>query len=80
MWQLPYLENVHTKSNNQINYLAGGINNIYPPQNLQDDECQDMYNMCLDYYPAVRTKIGRTMRANPRIKRSKDKVFWCSRC
>lgn len=31
MWQNPYLQNVNTKSNNQINYLAGGISNIYPP-------------------------------------------------
>lgn len=40
-----YLQNVQVKSNNQINYLAGGISNIYPPQNIQDDECQDMYNI-----------------------------------
>lgn len=75
MWQNPYLENVHTKSNNQINYLAGGINNIYPAQNLQDDECQDMYNMCLDFYPALATKIGRTMRRNPGLKGSTIKYF-----
>ena len=42
MWQLPYLQDVHTKSNNQINYLSGGINNIYPSQAIADDECQDM--------------------------------------
>lgn len=70
MWQNTYLENIHTKSNNQINYIAGGINNIYPPQNLQDDECQDMYNICLDFYPAARTKIGRTMRSNPGLQGS----------
>ena len=75
MWQNPYLQTVHTKSNNQINYLAGGINNIYPPQNIQDDECQDMYNMCLDNYPAIRTKIGRTMMKNPGLKGTPIKYF-----
>lgn len=68
MWQNPYLQNVNYKSDNQINYLAGGISNIYPPSCIQDDECQDMYNMCLDKYPAIRTKIGRTMMRNPRTK------------
>ena len=75
MWQKPYLENVHIKSNNQINYLAGGINNIYPAQNIQDDECQDMYNMCLDNYPAIRTRIGRTLKSNPGLKGEKIKYF-----
>lgn len=73
-----YLNNIHYKSEDQINYLAGGINNIYPPQNIQDDECQDMYNMCLDKYPAIRTCIGRTLKANPRFKRNGCKVFWSS--
>lgn len=75
MWQNTYLENIHTKSVNQINYLAGGINNIYPAQNLQDDECQDMQNFCLDKYPALSTRIGRTMRKNPGLKGSKIKYF-----
>jgi len=75
VWLNPYLENVHTKSNNQINYLAGGINNIYPPQNIQDDECQDMCNMCLDKYPAISTRIGRTMKSNPGLKGNKIKYF-----
>lgn len=75
MQQNPYLNNIQVKSNNQINYLAGGINNIYPPQNIQDDECQDMYNMCLDKYPAIRTRIGRTMKANPGLKGSEVKYF-----
>lgn len=75
MWQNTYLENIHSKSNNQINYLAGGINNIYPAQNLQDDECQDMYNMCLDFYPAISTKIGRTMRRNPGLLGTPIKYF-----
>ncbi len=70
-----YLENINVKSNNQINYLAGGISNIYPPQNIQDDECQDMYNMCLDFYPALRTKIGRTLVRNPGLKGDKIKYF-----
>lgn len=74
-----YLSNIHYKSENQINYLAGGINNIYPPQNIQDDECQDMYNMCLDKYPAIRTKIGRTLKANPRIIRISSKILWSCR-
>ena len=55
MQENAYLNNIHYKSDNQINYLAGGINNIYPAQNIQDDECQDMYNMCLDKYPALKT-------------------------
>ncbi len=75
MWQNPYLETIHTKSNNQINYLAGGINNIYPAQNLQDDECQDMKNFCLDFYPALTTKIGRTVRKNPGSRGIPPKYF-----
>lgn len=75
MWQLPYLQDVHTKSGNQINYLAGGISNIYPPQAIQDDECQDMYNLCLDKYPAIRTRIGRTMVKNPGLKGDTIKYF-----
>ena len=71
----PYLENIQIKSNNQINYLGGGINNVYPPQNIQDDECQDMYNMCLDFYPAIRTRIGRTFVKNPGLKGEKVKYF-----
>lgn len=75
MQQNTYLNDIHYKSNNQINYLAGGINNIYPPQNIQDDECQDMYNMCLDRYPALRTKIGRTLKANPGLNGTVIKYF-----
>ena len=75
MEKLPYLNNVNYKSNNQINYLAGGISNIYPPENIQDDEVQDMYNMCLDNYPAIRTRIGRTMMRNPGIKGTEIKYF-----
>lgn len=75
MQQNQYLQNVQVKSNNQINYLAGGISNIYPPQNIQDDECQDMYNMCLDSYPAIRTRVGRTMVKNPGLKGDKIKYF-----
>ena len=75
MQTLPYLNNVNYKSNNQINYLAGGISNIYPPENIQDDECQDMYNMCLDNYPAIRTRIGRTMLTNPGLKGDDIKYF-----
>ena len=70
-----YLQNVQVKSNNQINYLSGGISNIYPPQAIQDDECQDMYNMCLDNYPAIRTRIGRTMVENPGLKGDTIKYF-----
>ena len=70
-----YLDNIQTKSNNQINYLAGGINNIYPAKNIQDDECQDMYNMCLDFYPALRTRIGRTLMSNPGKKGEQVKYF-----
>ena len=75
MQKLPYLNNVNYKSNNQINYLAGGISNIYPPENIQDDEVQDMYNMCLDNYPAIRTRIGRTMMRNPGLKGDQIKYF-----
>ena len=75
MQQLPYLNNVNYKSNNQINYLAGGINNIYPPENIQDDEVQEMYNMCLDNYPAIRTRVGRTMMKNPGLKGNQIKYF-----
>lgn len=75
MQENTYLNEIHIKSNNQINYLAGGINNIYPPQFIQDDECQDMYNMCLDKYPAFRTKIGRTLKSNPGLKGTTVKYF-----
>lgn len=75
MQVLPYLNDVHYKSNNQINYLAGGISNVYPPENIQEDECQDMYNMCLDDYPAIRTRIGRTMMKNPGFKGADIKYF-----
>jgi len=75
MQQNAYLESVHTKSDNMISYLAGGISNIYPPQFIQDDEAQDMYNMCLDNYPALRTRIGRTMLKNPGLKGQKIKYF-----
>ena len=75
MQENPYLNTVHTKSSNQINYLAGGISNVYPPQNLQDDECQDMFNFCLDEYPALRTRIGRTMVRNPGLKGDLIKYF-----
>lgn len=75
MQTLPYLNNINYKSNNQTNYLAGGISNIYPPQNLQDDECQDMYNLSLDNYPAIRTRIGRTMIKNPGLKGETIKYF-----
>lgn len=71
----PYLQNVQVKSSNLINYLAGGISNVYPPQNIQDDECQDMYNMCLDIYPAIRTRVGRTMLKNPGLKGNTIKYF-----
>lgn len=75
MQENAYLNNIHYKSDNQINYLAGGINNIYPAQNIQDDECQDMYNMCLDKYPALKTKIGRTLKSNPGLKGTTVKYF-----
>ena len=71
----PYLQNVQVKSNNQINYLAGGISNIYPPQAIQDDECQDMFNLCLDNYPAIKTRVGRTMVKNPGLKGDTIKYF-----
>lgn len=75
MQQNPYLEAVHSKSDNVISYLAGGISNIYPSQFIQDDEAQDMYNMCLDNYPALRTRIGRTTLKNPGLKGEKIKYF-----
>lgn len=75
MQQNAYLESVHTKSDNMISYLAGGISNIYPPQFIQDDEAQDMYNICLDKYPAARTRIGRTMMSNPGSKGEDVKYF-----
>lgn len=70
-----YLENIHTKSNNQINFLSGGINNVYPPQYIQDDECQDMTNMCFDFYPAISTRVGRSYIGNPGIKGKEVKYF-----
>lgn len=75
MKENPYLQNVNTKSNNQICFLSGGISNVYPPGNINDDECQDMFNMCLDKYPAIRTRVGRTMMRNPGLKGEKIKYF-----
>lgn len=75
MQENTYLQNIQVKSNNQINYLAGGINTVYPPQNIQDDECQDMYNMCLDKYPAIRTRVGRTLKATPGLNGTPIKYF-----
>lgn len=75
MQENSYLQDVHVKSDNQVSYLAGGISTAYPPQNIQDDECQDMYNFCLDRYPAVRTRIGRVMKANPGLKGNGVKYF-----
>ena len=34
-----------------------------------------MYNMCLDNYPAIRTRIGRTMVKNPGLKGETIKYF-----
>lgn len=48
---------------------------MYPGQAIQDDEVQDMYNMCLDNYPAIRTRIGRTMVKNPGLKGEQIKYF-----
>lgn len=67
--QKPYLNDVQYKSDNVISFLGGGINNIYPSQFIADDEVQDMHNLSLDNYPAIRTKVGRTMFKNPRNKR-----------
>lgn len=75
MQQNAYLQNINIKSNNQINFLAGGINNVYPPQNIQDDESQDMFNMCLDKFPAIGTRVGRTMLKNPGLKGNQIKYF-----
>lgn len=75
MQENTYLQNIQIKSNNQINYLAGGINTVYPPQNIQDDECQEMYNMCLDKYPAIRTRVGRTLKATPGLNGTPIKYF-----
>lgn len=75
MQENTYLQDINYKSDNQINYLAGGINNVYPPSCLQDDECQDIVNMCLDKYPAIRTKVGRTMMRNPGINGTPIKYF-----
>lgn len=66
MFTKPFLNDVSFKSDNVISYLAGGINNVYPSQAISDDEVQDMYNLCIDNYPHVCTRVGRTMFKNPR--------------
>ena len=38
----PFLNGVTYKSDNVINFLSGGINNIYPSQFISDDEVQDI--------------------------------------
>ena len=53
MQKLPYLNNVNYKSNNQINYLAGGISNIYPPENIQDDEVQAAKWMTIEEFEKI---------------------------
>ena len=68
MFKKPYLNQVHYKSDNAITYLSGGINNINPPEFIQDAEVADMYNFCLDDFPSLRTSVGRTMLTNPGIR------------
>lgn len=71
----PFLSEVHYKSDNVVGFLAGGINNVYPSQFIADDEVQDMYNLCIDKYPAITTKVGRTMFKNPGVKGSTITYF-----
>ena len=57
MNQKPFLNEVNYKSDNVVGFLGGGINNTYPSQFIADDEVQDMYNLSLDSYPAIRTRV-----------------------
>ena len=71
----PFLNGVTYKSDNVINFLSGGINNIYPSQFISDDEVQDMYNLSLDKYPALSSKVGRTLFKNPGISGQQIEYF-----
>lgn len=75
MYRKPFLNNVNYKSDNVITLLSGGINNIYPNQFIADDETQELINFSLENYPALRTKVGRTMFKNPGIKGELIKYF-----
>lgn len=74
----PYLNTVRYNSDNVISMFGGGINNIYPSEFIKDDEAQEMYNMCLDKYPALSTKVGRTMFRNPGIAGENIEYFGCA--
>ena len=74
----PFLNAVRYNSDNAITMFGGGINNIYPPEFIQDDEAQEIYNMSLDKYPALSTKIGRTMFKNPGIAGETIQYFGCA--
>lgn len=67
MFSKPYINRVNYQSDSQLITCSGGINNVYPPEFIDDSECQDMYNFCLDSYPALQTKVGRRMLKNPGI-------------
>ena len=73
-----YLNTVRYNSDNVITTLYGGINNIYPSEFIKDDEAQEMYNFSLDNYPALGTKIGRTMFKNPGIAGENINYFGCA--
>lgn len=73
-----FLNTVRYNSDNVITTLAGGINNVYPSEFIKDDEAQEMYNLCLDNYPALGTKIGRTMFKNPGIAGEDVEYFGCA--
>lgn len=74
----PYLNTVRYNPENVITMFGGGINNIYPSEFIKDDEAQEMYNMSLDKYPALSTKIGRTMFKNPGIAGETIEYFGCA--
>ena len=75
MVERPFLNAVHYQSDNVITTLAGGINNVVPAEFIADDEVQEMENMSVDKYPAICTKIGRTMFKNPGVSGQEIKYF-----
>lgn len=75
MREKSYFNAIHYQSDNVITTLAGGINNVVPPEFIGDDEAQEMENLSLDKYPAICTKIGRTYFRNPGIYGKEIKYF-----
>lgn len=75
MYEKPYINRVNYQSDSQMIMLSGGINNVYPSEFIDDSECQEMENFSMDSFPALQTRVGRTMFKNPGISGEKISYF-----